>query len=183
MFELGTVPKTKKGPNKALSPDVSRKPLMSPKFSHKTFFGQDDVKIINSSKENVLSILKEEETSDAESKSKEYLYKIHHLEESLKLSRETQKQVFLKYISSPESNLFKFQLSEKLRNCENNLSVMSNQMKNPHSQHPWREIEIDVSRLTSKNIHQLKPRSECSTQTQLEENNSQPQVFTTYFIV
>ena len=94
MFELGTVPKTKKGSSKALSPDVSRKPLMSPKFSHKTFFGQDDVKIINSSKENVLSILKEEETSDAESKSKEYLYKIHHLEKSLKLSRETQKQVF-----------------------------------------------------------------------------------------
>ena len=54
MFELGTVPKTKKGPSKALSPDVSRKPLKSPKFSHKTFFGQDDVKIINSSKENVL---------------------------------------------------------------------------------------------------------------------------------
>ena len=106
MFELGTVPKTKKGPSKALSPDVSRKPLKSPKFSHKTFFGQDDVKIINSSKENVLSILKEEETSDAESKSKEYLYKIHHLEESLKLSRESQKQVFWKVENTtPVQNL------------------------------------------------------------------------------
>ena len=62
-------------------------------FSHKTFFGHEDVKIINSSKDNVLSILKEEETSDSESKSKEYLNKIHHLEESLKLSSEAQKQV------------------------------------------------------------------------------------------
>ena len=98
------MPKTKKVPSKAPSPDVTRKPLVSPKFSHKTFFGQDDVKIINSSKDNVLSILKEE-TSDSESKSKEHLNRIHHLEESLKRSNETQKQVIIaKYISRPECN-------------------------------------------------------------------------------
>ena len=63
-------------------------------FTHKTFFGQDDIKNINSSKDYVLSILKEEEASDSESKYKEYLTKIQNLEESLKLSRETQNEVF-----------------------------------------------------------------------------------------
>ena len=75
-------------------------------------------------------------------------------------------------MSRPETNLLKFKLSEKLRKCENNLSVMSNQMKNSNSQNPWREFELDMSQSTSKNIH-FNPQSDCSTQTQAEESNSQ----------
>ena len=76
----------------------------------------------------------------------------------------------------PEINL-KFKLSEKLRKCENNLSVMSNEMKNSNSQNPWREFELNMSQSTSKNIH-FKPQSDCSTQTQAEESNSQVNTLT-----
>ena len=37
-FELGTVPKTKKVPSKVVTPDVARKPLMSPKESVQFYF-------------------------------------------------------------------------------------------------------------------------------------------------
>ena len=49
---------------------------------------------------------------------------------------------------------------------------MSNKMKNSNSHYPWREIEKEMSQSSSKNI-QEKPRSDCSTQTQAEDNNSQ----------
>ena len=53
---------------------------------------------------------------------------------------------------------------------------MSNTMKNSTSQYLLRESEMDVSHSTSKNIL-LKPRSDCSTQTQAEENNSQVKAY------
>jgi len=152
-FELGNVPvsKTKKL-NVARSPDVSRKPVMSPKFSHKNyFFAQDEMKNNPNSKETVLEILQEaEEISDSETdKCRELLNKIQQLEESLKLSRETQKQ-----------------LSESLEKSQNDLSVMSNKVKQPV------QMEIDMSRLKKTEIL-FQSRRDCGIQTVDEKVTSE----------
>ena len=53
------------------------------------------MKNVNSSKDNVLAILKEDEevSEESDSKRKEYLTKIQQLEKALKLSQDAQQQV------------------------------------------------------------------------------------------
>lgn len=53
------------------------------------------MKNVNSSKDNVLAILKEDEevSEESDSKRREYLTKIQQLEKALKLSQDAQQQV------------------------------------------------------------------------------------------
>ena len=138
MFELGSVPKAKRMSG-GRSPDVSRKPLMSPKITNKNiFFSQEDIK-----KEKGLFIVKEdEEMSEGDVRCKEYLKKIKNLEDSLKLSLETQRQ-----------------LSESLERTQAELdSKSSRSLKAPF------QIEIDTSILADKEI-KFEFRKDCSSQT------------------